>query len=262
MDFVPAAKQKEVRHGLERIGTTILVVYGPAGSSKTHTVGKIASSMGLCIEYMEDVELYKNSFLTKNTVCMVDMDDHSMFMKHRERLAKMRNLVIETRMLPFIGRMLPNSTTVNFNRITNTKLRKFYGLSENELGRIEGNLHAVRFHKYSAGSGAMSIYHQLGRIFYSRDEDVGRIVSRIESYGLSRFVGYLDENCVFFMEMNDISRLFEMFSLCTLSSKGFVECMVDTLLSARKRKVEGFFSFKSFKSIESRHQCSKICRNR
>lgn len=262
MNFVPLAKQKELSSALERISSMILIVYGPPGSSKTYTVERVADSMGLSIEYMEDVEVYKNSLLMNNMICMTDMDDHSLFMRCKDKLSKMKKLVIETRTLPFIGRSLPNAITVNFNKVTNAKLRRICNLNDKELEVIDGNLHSLRFYRYSVRNQIMPMYHQLGRIFYSKVDGVEKIAMRVKIYGVSRFSGYIAENCVSFMEIGSVRKVLDGLSLLSLDDESFLDHMLWILLEREKKKTGGFFSFRSFGGVNSGHVCSKICKNR
>lgn len=258
MDFVPPAKQKELRMALEQVDKGIVVVSGPAGCSKTHGVRETARMLGLGVEEM-DIELCRGSLAMKNTVCMVDVDDYETFRKHRERLAGMRNVVVETRMLPFVGKLLPNSVTVSMNRVTDARLRRFYGLSEEELKAVDGNLHAVGFCRYSSAGGGVSIYHQLGRIFHSKIARVEDAVRNVDVYGMERFIGYLYENCVFFMGLGDVCRVLDGFSLCSVDEE-FLWHAMGGVLRAEKRR-EGFFGFRAFRPAGD-HVCGDLCRNR
>lgn len=262
MVFVSPAKQEELRLALEKIKSTVLIIYGPPGSSKTYTTEMLARFMGLSIQYMDEINLCKDSLVLNDMVCMIDIDDHGLFMKHKNKLEKMKNLIIETRTLPFIGRSLPNSITVNFNKVTSYRIRKFHKIDGERLKRIDGNLHAIGFYRYSVRNETMSIYHQLGKIFYSKAKEVEEIVRRADVYGLNRFIGYLDENCVFFMNIKDIARMLDGFSLCNISNEGFLEYSVDTLIRAEKGSANGFFCFRSFRGFDGGHVCGEVCRNR
>ncbi|CAD25129.1 hypothetical protein [Encephalitozoon cuniculi GB-M1] len=261
MDFIAPSKQKELRSALEKVRDAMVVVCGPPGSSKTYSIEKTAHSLGLSVEYIEDIGMYRNMLPTRNTICLTDLDGYEHLSKHRKRLERMRNLVIETRTLLSIGKMLPNVVTVNFGKVSNRKIQKFYGLSDAEALQVDGNLHAIRLYKYSSGNEAMSIFHLLGRLFHSKAIDVSKAAERIGIYGRDRFIGYLVENCVSFMSVEDICRLTEGLSLSDLGDM-HLEYLIWVVASSEKTGPKGFFSFRSFRGVRSEHVCSGICMNR
>ena len=86
------------------------------------------------------------------------------------------------------------------------------------------------------------IFPHLGKIFYSKIEDAGEVARKASVFGVGRFVGYMSENCIYFVGFSDDSRLFELFSLSDLNIDGFFECAIWVLIAAEK-KTSGFFSF-------------------
>lgn len=261
MDFVGPAKQKELVSALKHRGSSLVVVHGPPGSSKTHAIERAAHSLGLSIEYMEDVGMYKNMLPTAGTICLADLDDYDHLSRLRDRLGKMRNMVIETRTLPSIGKLVPNTITVNFPKVSSRKIQRFYRLSEEDACLVDGNLHAVKFYKYSVRNEMTTIFHQLGRLFHSKAVDIPKAVERIGVYGRDRFLGYLMENCVFFMSMDDVSRLSEGLSLQDVGA-GSLEHLVWVVASSTKAGVRKFFSFRPLRGIHHVHVCTSICTNR
>ncbi|AFM97847.1 hypothetical protein EHEL_020920 [Encephalitozoon hellem ATCC 50504] len=261
MDFTTPAKQRELRAAFERIGSTVVVVYGPPGSSKTYSIRKTADSLGLTLEYIEDVGMCRGMLPSRNAVCLTDMDDYEYLARHRGRLGAVRNLVIETRTLVSIGKILPNAIVVRFGKVSSGKIQKFYGLSKEEASAVDGNLHAVGFCKYSVGSEMVSIFHLLGKLFHSKVVNVSKASEMARVHGRDRFFGYVLENCPFFMSMDDVHRLIEGFSLDDLGGEQ-LERLIWIIVDSEKVETKGFFSFKSFRGIGSEHVCSSLCMNR
>ncbi|ADM11093.1 uncharacterized protein Eint_020950 [Encephalitozoon intestinalis ATCC 50506] len=262
MDFVPPAKQRELRSALEKIESGIVVVHGPPGSSKTYSIERTAQGLGLSIEYIEDVGMYKSMLPIRNAICLTDMDDYEYLSRHRKRLEKMKNLVIETRTLFSIGKILPNATIVNFGKISSRKIQKFYNLNEKEALKVGENLHAVGFCKYGIRSETVSIFHLLGKLFHSKETDVPKAAEMINVYGRDRFIGYLIENCTSFMSIKDIHKLIDGISLEDIGEM-HLEHLIWVVLSSVKVGPRRFFSFRSWKgAVLSEHTCSNLCMNR
>ncbi|AFN82566.1 hypothetical protein EROM_020910 [Encephalitozoon romaleae SJ-2008] len=261
MDFVTPTKQKELRTAFQKLGTTVVVVYGPPGSSKTHSIRRTADALSLTIEYIEDVGVYRGMLPVPNTICLTDLDDYEYLSKHRSRLVKMKNLVIETRTLLSIGKILPDAVIVKFGKVSNRKILKFYNLSEEEALVVDGNLHAVEFCKYSVRNEAISIFHLLGRLFHSKETSVSKACEMANMYGRDRFFGYVMENCSFFMSISDIQRLIEGLSVDDLGGAQ-LERLVWIIMDSKKSSPKGFFSFRSFRGVSNEHVCNSICMNR
>jgi hypothetical protein len=262
MDFTPPAKQRELREALELVKSGIVILYGPPGSSKTYTLTRILEATGRRTEYIQDVETYRNALLSDKMVCLTDIDILEHFLRHKERIASMKNLVIETRTLPFIGRHLENSATVSFNRPTDAKLLRHYGLSRRSLEMINGNLHLAAYGGYAQSSGILAIYHYLGKIFYAKFSTLAEAEERGSVHEAEKILGYLHENAVSFMELGDLRRASDAFSLCDISHASFYNHALGVVISAEKRRNLGFYSFRPCRAIGRGHGCGSICNSR
>lgn len=261
MDFVTPAKQRELRTAFEKLGSKVVVVYGPPGSSKTYSIRKTADALGLTIEHIEDVGIYRGMLPVQNAICLTDLDDYEHLAKHRSRLVKMKNLVIETRTLLSIGKILPNAVIVKFGKVSNRKIQKFYNLNEEEALVVDGNLHAVEFCKYSVRNEVVPIFHLLGRLFHSKGVSVSKVSEIANMHGRDRFFGYVVENCPFFMSIGDVQRLIEGLSVDDLGGTQ-LEHLVWIIMDSKKIGPKGFFSFRSFRRIGNEHVCNNLCMNR
>lgn len=255
MDFVPPAKQKELKSALKNIDNNIIILNGPPGSSKTYTLIHIASAMGIKIEYMENIENFKNATVTKNSICLTDIDTIEYYNMHKDKIISMKKLVIETRMLPFIGKGILNSVTINFNKPTDNKIKKIFGLTQNEIEVINGNLHLSLHSKYCSNNSFMSIYHFLGKIFYSKIEKIEEAVNKSIPFGKEKLIGYLKENSGYFMDLENIFMVYDAISLEDINDEAFYEYLIFSVIKAKKIKPQKFFSFKTNKESYIKNSC-------
>jgi len=264
IDFVPVAKQKELRHALNAVRSAVVIVNGPAGCSKTHTVHAIAGDMGLSVQYIESIEEHSDAFITNSTISLIDIDCHEQFILWMPRLSKMTRLIIETRTLQFAGKCLPGSITVNFNKIRGLQIRKAYCLTYEQSIHVDGNLHLAGIHRLLLPTDArpISVFHQLGRLLHSKSTDVNEICSSMNASGKQRFCGYLLESHALFMDADNIARVSDAFSIWDTASSIFFEYLVWTVVDSEKKSPKQFFSFKSFQYPDSHHLCTSLCKNR
>ncbi|KHN70259.1 hypothetical protein CWI42_020950 [Ordospora colligata] len=264
IDFVPAAKQKELKHALTTMRSTVIIVNGPVGCSKTHSIHTIARDIGLAVQYIESIEEHSDAFITNNTVYLIDIDCHKQLIMWMPRLCKMTRLIIETRTLQFAGKFIPGSITVNFNKVRDSQIRKTYHLTHEQSVHVDGNLHLAAINKFLLPTDVrpISVFHQLGRLLHSKSTDVNEICTSISTYGQYRFCGYLLENYALFMDISQIGRLSEGFSIWDTASSIFFEYLVWTTVDSQKTSPKRFISFKSFHHSDSHHTCTSLCNNR
>ncbi|EOB12787.1 hypothetical protein NBO_366gi001 [Nosema bombycis CQ1] len=123
MDLLRKNKLQELRDAILNLDKHFLVLYGPSGSLKSTVLKELCTSLGLNLEYVNDISKYKNKLL-RGDICYTDIDNQDYILKNKHIIEKMRNLIIETRSYQSIWKCLKNCKMVEFRKISNNVIKK------------------------------------------------------------------------------------------------------------------------------------------
>ncbi|EOB12772.1 hypothetical protein NBO_367g0003 [Nosema bombycis CQ1] len=293
MDLLRKNKLQELRDAILNLDKHFLVLYGPSGSLKSTVLKELCTSLGLNLEYVNDISKYKNKLL-RGDICYTDIDNQDYILKNKHIIEKMRNLIIETRSYQSIWKYLKNCKMVEFRKISNNVIKKMViegGGKVRDVGGGGGGLNKVEEESPDSLTPPSStslttpltpsplhlqdIYeiidgnlHKLPFYKFSSKIttiDIYRYIGRLfysknistKTFPQFKITNYLFSNSISFFTGLDLWEVYEGFSLTDFKLEEFYENSEYLVFSKKKRNL-GKSKFKSM-SMEEGHICEKRC---
>lgn len=265
-NFVSQRKIKELSDSIET--TTITILQGPCGSSKTYTLKSLFKT-----EYIENPNIFRS--FVGNPIAHTEIETKEEIFKFIKKIynkeINVNKIVIETRttigqieLNEFINKYcrkeeeyfeesffdfsstdnyskcenkIISCNIVNFNKISDNKIKKY--TKKYEL--VNGNLHKFFLLDYSnQRDESVSFYHFLGKILYSNDKSKINEIKNV-NFDEKRIISYLRQNCIYFL---DNEKLFEFIELISECYDNYL-VLIYYLFETDKIRPGNFYGFKS-----------------
>lgn len=237
-NIVSSSIFKQFEEALKTRHNNIIVISGPSGSLKTSLIHTVLNKLSLVSEYITDVSVYKSKLLTKSSICLTDIDDLEYFIKHKHKINKMSNLIIETRLLPYMYKSLDNGIGINLS-ISN----------KNKKDKI--NYHLSPYKKLRSIEPLPCIYKTLNILFSNQSYKV----TICYDY---KILKYIFSNSLEFIELESLYNIYDSISLADLKLDEFIDYAVYAVAVSKKRKIRKFVCLKSW-VYENHYVCTPLC---
>ncbi|WUR05118.1 ATPase-AAA-core domain-containing protein [Vairimorpha necatrix] len=238
LSTISKSKFLSFKRALENRHDNIIVVSGPSGCLKSTFINSVLKDLSLVPEYIEDVTLYKNKLLTKSKICLTDIDDLEYFIRNKSKINQMTNLIIETRLLPYMHKSLNKGLCITLSYCT--KIQNF-----------TGNFHSLPFSKFDFYQPSLSIYKVLNNLYGSRNR-------RISISYDKKILKYIFTNSLFHLRLDSLYFAYESISLADYQMEEFLDYAVYAVSSSYKNKTNKFVKIQSW-AYEEHFVCTKLC---
>lgn len=247
--FIPPQKLLELQKALST--PSHIILQGPPGCAKTHTLHSLLQTTQTSYEYIDNP--LKLTYYPSKSLLITDIDTKDIIyqlsnqLKHK--LSNITRIIIETRCIfqtqEYLEKLSTMFILIKFNKITDARIKKH---SRNVSG-VNGNLHRLFMeggYLYNGQElGVCDFYHFLGKIFYGNLDKLEEI--RGVEFEKNKVVSYIRANCVYFMGVGDVVRLMDL-----MSGGDDVNVYLYFILSCKKKKPESFYGFKSLKLMNQK----------
>ncbi|EPR78895.1 hypothetical protein SLOPH_1687 [Spraguea lophii 42_110] len=199
------------------LSSDILVVYGPPGSGKTTAIKYIFEKNNIDLEYIEEIHRFKGKILnnSKKYIFHTDIENINDIEKYLEEYVKKEKIkiIVESRNIS------KYKNIIKFNKISDSKIKKYYKDTKYSIDTIDGNLHRIDiinkgFNNFIA---KYNFFHIMGKLFYDKENSF-EIIDNIHGYDLYKNTYYnsyltecLLENYIDFVDIFGAKKILDGF---------------------------------------------------